>query len=157
MYDMKYIIAQCLEKLGLQKETDLCSYLPDADGYRMHHKTYNKLVHYRTAYLADMLKDYILSPETPKPFPPKKRTQKTNISGKIPKDTSDLLDLAIDRRDDKLFHMIYKKLPFKLIKSYLLPYIKENQDDGNIENFVFTVMKKKRFIFRLPYEAINSL
>lgn len=72
---LQQVIDQAMKrrKLGIEKESDLCWYIPAEEGGYLYYSTFRSLKQKDPQKLEELIRDHIISPKKPKKFPPNPR------------------------------------------------------------------------------------
>lgn len=139
-------IQESIQKIGAQKEKDLCHYLPmpTGEGY-MHHFTMRKMKTENPQNLLQLLQDLILNPEQPKQLPPKaraprgtrKKEQRVNLTKE---DLNRMLQIAQIAGDKEMIAKLTPSKSLKQVKNELIRSIRQSAVDLSLwESYVNTV------------------
>ncbi len=71
--ELESVIQKAINKVGGNKENDICKFLPVESGGYMHHFTLRKMKNEEPKTLQEMIQKFILSPAEPNRVPPKPR------------------------------------------------------------------------------------
>ncbi|MDX8430213.1 MAG: hypothetical protein SNF33_00150 (plasmid) [Candidatus Algichlamydia australiensis] len=124
-----------MRKVGVSKEFDLCSYLPEG-GRRTHHFTYEKLKIKNPKDLICLLEKHILENSAPQQYPSKPRSKKGS-SGSLQlnlkkNQAQELLQLAKESGNAELIELLKPAYPLKEIQKELILSIKEKRADRSL-------------------------
>lgn len=127
---LEELIDGALKKIGKSKENDICRYLPNNGGY-MHHFTLRKMKFRQPEALYDMIRKYILNPDSPQTVRPKQRAARGSKKKKeqivlSKNDLDRVLQLAKNANDIDMLRKLMPKKDLKSIKKELIHSIKKN-------------------------------
>ena len=129
-------IAQATKKAKVSSMNELCKYIPDEDGYRMHHFSLKKLKQADPSKLATLLNKNILEPQSLKeiqgrPRTPGKKKAKLDLGAA---EIQALLKLARQSNNTALVEKLQSSLPFSALKKQMLQSIKDEKIDIELWN-----------------------
>lgn len=137
---LKKNIDAALKKLGENKELALCHYIPalEGSGY-IHHFTLRKLMREEPARLSQMIKEHILTPQSPRTVPPKARAPRGSRKRKDALSLNHnaverLLYLARNAGDSEAIALLQPQRSLANCKRELIQAIRRNRIDQSLWN-----------------------
>ncbi len=131
--DVEDAIRRAQSKLGLNKESQLCRFLPSPNGGKgyLHHFTFKKWKSRNPKELRQVIENHILGPERPQLIPHKERAPRGNLArllGKLsPKDLDQLMVLVQQSGSPSLTAVFSPKHSLADIKRMLIYSIRINE------------------------------
>ncbi len=127
VHETEELIKKALQKIGGNKEKDICRYLPaDTEGY-MHHFTLRKIKKTSPTQLRSLIEEFILSSPAPRVIDPKPRARRNKSLALNQADLKLILKLAQKTGDKHLLSKLGAKLSLPRIKRELIKTIKEDR------------------------------
>ena len=141
MIQLDTVIHQCLNKIKVKNMCELCSYLPGVDkNKRMHHLTFKRMMNSDKEALIQLLHEHILCFNEPQKLGKQERKNRKKRTTIPPQDMVDLIQLALKRKDEEMFSLLYKNIPSKFLINQLQPYIEQNKKEYFVQRFLFNLL-----------------
>ena len=136
------ILAQATKKAKASNINELCYYIPDENGYRMHHFTLRKLRETDPSKLISLINEHILKAESLKKVKGKPRapSKKLNLGSS---DLYALLNLARQSNNTALVEKLQESLPFSVIKKQMLESIRNEKIDEGLWNSYVSFLRSR--------------
>lgn len=137
--ELDEMISKAIHKVAGSKENDLCKYLPGSAGGYIHHFTMRKIKHSDPQQLFNLLKEFIINSDAPKPLDPKPRAprgsrKRRDFISFTRTDIEKVLDLARRTGDDDVMARFSPKRSLPSLKRELIRSIRENRINENLWN-----------------------
>lgn len=137
--ELETVIATAIDKVGADKENDLCRYLPVSTGGYMHHFTMRKMKNEDPGELQQMIRQYIIETADPQTVEPKKRAARGSRRRReqhafSKQDWDKMLRLARESGDGELIAKLTPKKPLGTIKRELTATIRQGKVDQELWN-----------------------
>lgn len=137
--ELDSLITQALEKIGGNKENDICRYLPVPTGGYMHHFTLRKMKTESPEELGQMVQQFIMDVSEPVTVAPKKRAARGSRKrrGQITLNKTDLermLNIARIAGDKEMIAKLTPKKSLAAIKRELIASIRQGKLEQELWN-----------------------
>ena len=150
---LENLISAAIQKIGGQKENDLCKFLPQETGGYIHHFTMRKMKFEEPEKLVELINTFITSVERPEQVTPKKRAPRGSRKkdGKLVLSKEDLdrmLRIARLAGDKEMVEKLTPKKSFVQIKRDLMNSIRHGRVDQELwTNYVEAVARQMHSAF----------
>ncbi len=135
--ELERLIKTAMDKLGVNKESALCRYIPSPTGGYVHHFTLRKMKTVNPEQLACWIEDHILKADKPRNVAPKQRAARGSRKPRhqmlfSKNDIERLLKLAILSNDKEIIRKLSPQKDLKSIKRELLASIRHNRVEQDL-------------------------
>ena len=136
---LEKLIQTAVEKVGGEKENDICHYLPVAVGGYIHHFTMRKMKVEDPQQLAEWINKYIIQPAHPQRVTPKSRAargsrKRRDFLSFSKQDLERMLNMARLAGDKDMIRKLTPKKDLKTIKKELLSSIRHGRVEPELWN-----------------------
>lgn len=134
---LEQMIAQAIKKTGVNKENDICRFIPGPKGGYIHHFSMRKMKHENPEELTSLLNKYILGVEKPKKQNPSPRAPRGSRKRKdhIPLTKQDidlLLGLARKSGEKEIVRKLAPRRDLRSVKKDLLSSIRHGRVEEDL-------------------------
>lgn len=157
--DIEDVITKAINKVGGDKENDLCKYLPMSCGGYMHHFTLRKMKLKQPFELGSLIKQFIIEPKAPNIVAPKQRAARGSKKRKDQMtftriQLERLLNIAKQTGDKEMISLLSPKTSLATAKRNLIASIRQGIVDEDLwfaykesaESYQFIQDSSKEFI-----------
>jgi len=150
--EVEELIAKAMRRVSVQKETDLCHFIPGSNG-RLHHFAFGKLKKKNPEKLGLLVKEHIIETANPRKIEPTRRSRSNSKKGsgvKLNKVQADQLLTILKNSSSEiegagdLIAALTPPQSFKQVQKSMLTMIREKKADMNLwETYVRLVAEQK--------------
>lgn len=142
---LEYLIQSAKKKIGADKENDICHYLPVPTGGYIHHFTMRKMKGEDPQQLAELITQYIITPDspilvTPKPRAARGSRKRRDLFAFSKQDLERMLNMARLAGDKEMVRKLTPKKDLKTIKRELISSIRHGRVEPELWNMYVEVM-----------------
>lgn len=144
--DLEKLIDKAIDKIGAEKENDICRYLPVSTGGYIHHFTMRKMKNEDPQELAGLITKYIMNVSSPVTVPPKQRaargSRKRRDQPQFSKqDIERMINIARLAGDTEMVRKLTPKKDLRTIKRELISSIRHNRLEPELWNSYMEVIQ----------------
>lgn len=147
--EIEQIIGKAIDKVGGQRENDLCKYLPMSTGGYMHHFTLRKMKLKQPFELLNLIEKFIIQPSHPSAVAPKQRAARGSRKRRdqlmfTKTQLERLLNMAKIAGDKEMIMALSPKKSLAACKRDLLHSVKNNHAHPDLwKNYVESLERVK--------------
>ncbi len=135
--EIEDVITAAIEKVGGEKENDLCKYLPMSSGGYMHHFTLRKMKLKQPFELGSLIKQFIIEKDAPNAVAPKQRAARGSKKRKDQMtftriQLERLLNIAKQTDDKEMISLLSPKTSLATAKRNLISSIRQGIVDEEL-------------------------
>lgn len=135
--DIEDVIASAIDKVGGDKENDLCKYLPMSSGGYMHHFTLRKMKLKQPFELGSLINQFIIEPKAPNAVAPKQRAARGSKKRKDQMtftriQLERLLNIAKQTGDKEMISLLSPKTSLATAKRNLMASVRQGIVDEEL-------------------------
>ena len=135
--DIEDVISQAIDRVGGDKENDLCKYLPMSAGGYMHHFTLRKMKLKQPFELGSLINQFILQSKTPNAVAPKQRAARGSKKRKDQMtftriQLERLLNIAKQTGDKEMISLLSPKTSLASAKRNLMASVRQGIVDEEL-------------------------
>ena len=155
--DIEDVITAAIEKVGGEKENDLCKYLPMSSGGYMHHFTLRKMKLKQPFELGSLIKQFIIEKDSPNAVAPKQRAARGSKKRKDQMtftriQLERLLNIAKQTDDKEMISLLSPKTSLATAKRNLISSIRQ----GIVDEELWFAYKESAESFGFFQDAENE-
>ncbi len=152
--DIEDVITTAIEKIGGDKENDLCRFLPMSVGGYMHHFTLRKMKLKQPFELGSLIKQFIINPKKPNAVAPKQRAARGSKKRKDQMtftriQLERLLNIAKQTGDKEMISLLSPKTSLATAKRNLMTSIRQ----GLVEDELWFAYKESAESYQFIQDA----
>ncbi|MCH9617451.1 MAG: hypothetical protein SP4CHLAM5_08180 [Chlamydiia bacterium] len=137
LVDIEDVITSAIEKVGGDKENDLCKYLPMSSGGYMHHFTLRKMKLKQPFELGSLIKQFIIEKDAPNAVAPKQRAARGSKKRKDQMtftriQLERLLNIAKQTNDKEMISLLSPKTSLATAKRNLITSVRQGIVDEEL-------------------------
>lgn len=137
--ELENLISNAIQKVGGNKENDLCKYLPVETGGYMHHFTLKKMKSEEPEKLFEMIDQFILKTKAPNKVPPKPRAARGSRKRRdqivlTKSDLERMLNIARLAGDKEMINKLTPRKSLSQIKKDLISSIRQGKVEQELWN-----------------------
>lgn len=137
LVDIEDVITTAIEKVGGDKENDLCKYLPMSAGGYMHHFTLRKMKLKQPFELGSLIKQFIIEKDSPNAVAPKQRAARGSKKRKDQMtftriQLERLLNIAKQTDDKEMISLLSPKTSLATAKRNLITSVRQGIVDEEL-------------------------
>ena len=137
LVDIEDVITEAIDKVGGNKENDLCKFLPMSSGGYMHHFTLRKMKLKQPYELAALIEEFIIDPKKPNAVAPKQRAARGSRKSKGQMtftriQLERLLNIAKQTGDKEMISLLSPKTSLATAKRNLIAAVRQGMIDEDL-------------------------
>lgn len=151
--ELEASIAKAMVRVNVNKETDLCQYLPGKEG-RLHHFAFGKMKKTQPAELTKMIRGHILEQENPKTLSSKPKPGlmvKRQVEVRFKRSQINrLVDILKQAGEQGLISMLTPHQTLTQVQKLMLEMIKKKEVDAELWNTYMRLIEEEKDILKKP-------